>query len=1283
MKHSLRRLALSVALVAAAVPAFAQDSATSSITGTVVDTGGGVIPGATVVATSESGVKVQAVTNSSGVFTIPAVTAGTYKVTVTLSGFKTAEFTNVRVVPNVPTALQVKLEVGTIEQTITVESRSLINTTTPTVTSTLSSDELLKMPMTTRNALNAVTFLPGVNTPGINRDATINGLPQSMINITMDGVSNQDNFLKTSDGFFASVYPRQDAVEAVTVTTAANGATSGGSGAMTINFQTRSGTNRYSGSVYEYYRNPALATNAWVNERVGGEKNDIRLNQYGFRFGGPVVIPGLYDGRGKAFFFTNYEQLRFPNSFTRTRTSHPDEVMQGWYAWEVNGEIRRVNVLDLARQNGQIATIDPSVLNILTKISNATKTTGVRVLTSDPLVDNYVWQSPGKLFEQQPTIKIDYNLTDRHRLSGSTSILWADRSPDYLNGVDARFPGSPNWRHFRSKRPLSSFALRSTLSSNLVNEFRVGITALGGQSAFGQPTDPSNGPDSFADIGGSAIVIPITTDWFATTGASWRAVPTFSYDNTVTWQRGSHSLNLGGGILHSGGYENAQTVVQTINLGFSTANDPAAGMFTAANFPGGDLADARAVYAMLTGRVLSITGQAALDPATNRYVAFGPRAREGFIRQYSAFIQDQWRAKPTLTLNMGLRYDVQTPFQAINDTMSAVTMESICGMSGLGDGGTFSKCDFFGKQNTGVVPEYVQLTRNTKGYNTDLNNLSPNIGVAWRPNVQDGWLRTLLGDPEQATVRAGFSVAFERQGLAEYTGQYGANPGSTLALSRSAGNNNLVLPGETWPLLLSQPERIYQAPFPETPSYPIAIRSSRQDSLNAFAPDIEIGYARTWTVGFQRSISRDMAVDIRYVGTRGVDQWSELNYNALDLESNGFYEEFINAMNNLRANNAAGGTRTGSFAYFGDQTGTKPLPIYLAYINSRTNAGDPAAYTGTTWTNTGLTNDMVFTNPSVSASAADLDGDATRRTNAIAAGLAPNFFIVNPAVSSANVIDSGAFSDYHALQIDLRRRFSHGLLANINYQYAVEGGSAFLGFKYGREMNPSTNVRHAIKTQWNWTVPVGRGQRFGTDMHPVLDAILGNWDFNGVGRIQSVMVNMGNVRLVGMTHAELQAEYKHRRLPNAQGIETVYMMPQDIVDNTRRAFSVSASSLTGYGALGAPEGRYFAPANGLNPDGTVCVQRKAGDCAPRTLLIRAPWFTMIDIGIGKRFPFKGSSTVEVRFDILNVFDNINFNNAANPGTSATQFQVTSAYSDASNTYNPGGRLGQIMVRLTW
>ena len=130
---------------------------------------------------------------------------------------------------------------------------------------------------------------------------------------------------------------------------------------------------------------------------------------------------------------------------------------------------------------------------------------------------------------------------------GARSI-WAERDPDYLNSADARFPGAPNYRLFTSTRPLYSVTLRSTLSSNLVNELRGGITALGGSSNFGDRRS-SNGPQTFADIGGYAIDFdadigrPTGT---TTNGPSWRAAPTFSLDDSLTWQQGTHSLNFGG-----------------------------------------------------------------------------------------------------------------------------------------------------------------------------------------------------------------------------------------------------------------------------------------------------------------------------------------------------------------------------------------------------------------------------------------------------------------------------------------------------------------------------------------------------------------------------------------------------------------------------------------------------------------------------------------------------------------------------------------------------------------
>jgi hypothetical protein len=228
------------------------------------------------------------------------------------------------------------------------------------------------------------------------------------------------------------------------------------------------------------------------------------------------------------------------------------------------------------------------------------------------------------------------------------------------------------------------------------------------------------------------------------------------------------------------------------------------------------------------------------------------------------------------------------------------------------------------------------------------------------------------------------------------------------------------------------------------------------------------------------------------------------------------------------------------------------------------------------------------------------------------------------------------------------------------------------------------NVRHAIKTQWDWTLPVGRGHRFGNNLHPVLNGILGGWSFNGVGRIQARVLDFGNVRLVGMTKKDLQAMYKHDiRIDPATGLRTVYMLPDDVILNTRRAFNTSSTSATGYSnSLGAPEGRYIAPANSAG-----CLQVRAGDCAPRETIIRAPWFTRFDIGVAKQFPLIGRSNFELKLDILNVLNNINFDPTIfgldNSYDDARIFQTTTAYSDLSNTYDPGGRLGQIMFRINW
>jgi hypothetical protein len=1039
-----------------------------------------------------------------------------------------------------------------------------------------------------------------------------------------------------------------------------------------------------------------MATNYFFNKINNLEKNDFILHQTGIRASGPVVIPGAYDGRNKLFYMVHYERLSFPNSFTRTRTTLHPRALDGWFRYETGGQVREVNVLQLAAANGQVSQRDATVMSLLNKMQAGIATTGTPRASSDPLLNDYVWLSPGSLIEHQPTIRIDYNISDQHRLSGSTSILWATRDPDYLNNADVRYPGAPNYRKFTSRRPIETFTLRSTLSRNIVNEIKGGITAKWGASYFGQPQ--SNGPQTFEDQGGYAIDFDANiglTNWYTSNSPSWRSAPTYSIEDTLNWQKGEHSIMFGGAYLVNSGYESAQQIVPGINLRFDTNRDPAQGLFTTANFPtasAAQLNDARDLYALLTGRVGSITAQIALDPNTNQYVLLGPRTRRGRLDQTSVYLQDSWRISPTLTLSGGIRWDVQGPFTASNDIMSKVTMADMCGISGLGPGtNAYDKCNFLNPSASGgKTPEFTQLTRGAQGYKTDWNNVAPTVGAAWRPNVQAGWLRSLLGDPETATLRGGYSVAYERQGLEEFTSTFGENPGSTIDISRSATSGiPLVGPNEPWPVFLSQTDRLYLPSFNPQPSFPIAPLVNRGSNANGFAPDVKIGSAHTWSLSFQRSITRDTAMEIRYVGTRGRDQWSILDYNAIrgeNLINNGFLNEFKLAMQNLAANNRSGiSGRAGSFAYFGAGTGTNPLPIYLAYLNGSRDFNNPAAYTGgtNTWSNTTFAQRLSPASPSPINSAGDLEGNTTRRNNAVNAGLTPNFFTLNPAFGEVNVYDSGAFSDYNALQIELRRRLSHGLSMNVNYQFAKEGGSAFDGFSFGRTMVTTTGGAplHAIKSQVDWNIPVGRNQRFGHSLNPVLEGLVGGWSINMVSRTQQRLINFGNVRLVGMTKDDLQKMYKFEVRQNADGLTTVYNLPDDVILNTRRAYSVGTTTLNGYSeGLGPPVGRYIAPANTAD-----CLQIRAGDCAPREVIINAPWFSRVDLGVTKKFPLTsgGLRNIEIRFDVLNLFDNINFNPVANPGTGATIFQVTSAYTDASNTYDPGGRLGMVMARFNW
>ncbi len=1305
MKQHFFRIVSAMLLVAAiSLTGYAQGGgSTASLLGSVLDQSGGVVPGATVVAKNDAtGTEFNTITAENGTFTIPAMSVGTYTVTIVAAGFKQFVVEKVKMDAGVPANVRAVLQVGSRTETVIVTGGAeIVQATSANISTTMGVNQIANLPLSTRNALDFVVFLPGVNAPGITRDATFMGLPQAAVNITIDGVNAQDNYNKTTE-FFVRVSPRLDAVEEVTVSTATPGAESAGQGAVQIRFTTRQGSNEFHGSLYEYHRNQIFNSNYWFNNRDkaptydGGStpctpqqltsewdkckapRDPVKLNQFGGRLGGPILIPKLFNGRDKALFFFNFEEFRQPNAIARQRTIFNPLTQQGTFQYNVTvggqPQVRQVNLLQLAAANGQTSTMDPIIVKLLTDIRNSTTTTGGVQQLSDPNLQRFTFTNTGLVINHFPTARFDFNITKQHHLEVTYNYTKNIRTPDILNSTDPAFPGFPNLGQYVAHRFIGGIAVRSTLKPTLVNELRLGLS--GGSSLFRPELSPSQFSGSLANQAGFALGLSAAgiTNAYTTNGPSRRNTPTQVIEETLSWIRGAHSFSFGGGFTNIGMWTWSQSrVVPAITFGVNS-NDPAIAMFNTTNFQGAasaDLTRAQNIYSVLTGRVTAVTADAYLDEKTNQYAYLGARINRGRMREMGFFAQDSWRTRPDLTLTFGMRYELQLPFVPLNESYTTADVSDLYGISGYGN-------LFKPGVMTGRDTQFILYKKGVKAYNVDANNLAPSFGFAWTPKSSHRWLSRILGASGGTVLRGGYSIAYNRYGMAEIQSLFSSNPGSFVNGTRSMTLGNLVtnVGNDKLPVLLSETGRLGAAPFPSAPTFPMI--GAVTNSVNIYDPNLKTPYTQSWSLGIQREITKDTVVEVRYVGTRNLAGQTTYNLNETNIVENKMLDEFRLAMVNLQANIAQG--RGSNFKYYGPNTGTSPLPISLAYFSGlpAAQASDPTKYNlSTQWSSTTFVNSLAMTNPTPGTFADNLWSDATRRANALAAGLPANFFLANPGLTGgANYTGNGGYGRYDAMQVELRRRLSKGLLIQSNYTWGKSFSSSRVSFRAPRVNTLGSTIAHSFKINWVYELPLGHGKKMLASTGKLMDTLIGGWEFHGTGRIQSgALLDFGNVRLIGMTRKELQAIYG-LNFDNAAAI--IYALPKDVIDNTIKAFSVSATSATGYGSLGPPTGRYFAPANTAN-----CIEVYDGQCAPVETVVRGPVFTRFDMSIVKRVRFTERVSFELRGEVLNAFNNANFFGVANPGSSATWGQITSAYRDVSNSQDPGGRMVQLVARITF
>ena len=1295
-------------------PAFAQSGSTGSIAGTITDPTGALVSGATITVKSATSQEFTTTTTDNGTFNVPALISGNYSVTIVAPGFKTAVVQNVKVDVGTPSSVNVALEIGQAQETVQIVdvAGELLQAQNATVGTTITGRQIIDQPQASRDALDLITLLPGVQTSGRPRTSTVNGLPKGAINITLDGVDVQDNLISSNDGFFTFVRPRIDAVGEVAISTAAPGAESAGDGAVQIKFVTRGGTNDFGGSLYWYHREPYLTANYFFNNQTlaptyfgKAPRNRILLNQYGGRVGGPIVIPKLFDGKDKAFFFVNYEEFRLPEQQLRQRTVLSPLAQQGIFTTTSGAQI---NLLTLAGANGFTSTVDPTIGGLLGEIRSSTAQGSILPIAGDPNRQQFNFVGQGGQNRYFTTVRFDFNLSSNHALSNVWNYQEFGGKPvDFLNQTDPAFPGFPNSAGQNSQRWTNVTSLRSTLTPNLINEARFGM--LGGQSNFGPI-----GPDQFGNQAGfdlNLFDLGITDAsavqafpqrgnraFGVNFGSSKRNTPSFDFSDSLTWVKGKHTFNVGGNYNLIKTFSDAvNNVVANVNFGIADG-DPAEDLFTTANFPGAsanDLVTAAQLYATLTGRVTAVDRTAFLNDG--RYTLFGSQILKFRQPQYAMFAQDSWRFRPNVTLNFGVRWEPQQPIVGENDNFAKATFAGLFGESG--EGNLFQPGTL-----TGGTTQLTPLGIGEKLYDTDWNNFAPSASIAWSPDFRSGMLHRLFGNAGQSVVRGGYSVAFVREGIGNITQILSANPGGTLTLSSDVDAGSLP-----FGTLFRNRADLTPPTFGDTPNYPIAVQPG--DVIGGFDPNLKTGLVHSWSFGVQREIFKDTVFEARYVGTRGRDLWRRFGLNEVNVLENGFLTEFRQAQLNLVANQNAG--RGNTYAFFGNGTGTQPLPIMLGFFTgSSANANSAAAYAGVgQFTNaTRLTQlNPNFANPIGFATALQ----NTFLTNGIASGRPSNFFVVNPTVGllgagsqSVTLTTNDVDTWYDAMQLELRRRFSGGLLLQMSYTWS-KSLSNFYASSQSSLGQPLTlrgdnealehyrtpqDLQHSFKANWIYELPFGAGKWLLGGSNRLTNHFVGGWEWHGTARIQSGRpFAFGNVQLVGMTAEELQESIDARKQPN----RTVTFLPDDIILNTRRAFSVSATG-SGFGALGAPTGRYIAPANSAG-----CLQAFPGQCGFANLILEGPRFVRFDMSLVKKIKFSERTNIEFRLEVLNAFNNINFLvggssavddgklTATNlglqtPNYGAANFgQITAAYQDISTTNDPGGRPIQFVFRFNF
>ena len=828
------RFAAIFALMALLALSAAAQTTTSRIEGIVHDNSDAVIPGAKVTAlNTRTGISSETTTSAAGTFVFAALQPGTYTVTAEAQGFKKSVHADVVLNVSVTVSETFKLEIGQLTDSVTVEANvQRINSSDAQVGRNITMRDIDVLPQLGRQPITLTIYMPGTQiNPNDGSFTVVNGLRQGSNNSTLDGIDVNDAVVPRMG--LSMTANNTDSVGEFRMVTNGGKAEYGRSAGAQVEMVTRSGGNRWSGNAFEYLRNTDMNANNFFNNSSGTSRPIFQQNIWGGSLGGPIQ-------HDKFFIFGNYQHRGTKTTTIRNRTVLTPLAKSGIFSWK-NPTTSATQQFNIVANDPRKLGIDPTVAKNLALLPDPNNTDIGDTLNTA----GFRFNSPSGSFEDQFTIRADYNITTNNRIFYRHS--WQrNRSLDALNNADSTFPGQPSGTQGGHRWGLAA-GDDWTITPRLINEFRFGHQSAGVD--FLRPREER-----------PLIVSNLFTDPLTAAFAQGRNSPVNEYTDYMTWVKNKHTLKFGGNVRlttqigydYNGAWAN-------INLARASGNTPPGTIGPSGSaIASADRTTFENLYNDLLGR-MSQTSLIYYSDLQKFQPAGTSRSRTFKFNEQGYFFQDGWKLKSNLTVNLGLRWEYSSvPYEAD------------------GQQGTL---DQVANVNLWNNISNLAVARSSNWYNKDMNNFAPRIGFAWAPSGG------------KMSIRGGYGTYYDRIIGATTSAADGSTPGfsSTGTLFPNSSGTSDIRVSDGVPI----------SPVPGAPV--LLLPNNRINSMTVFEQNLRTGYVHHFNLTVQRELFKNTILELGYVGTKGVKLY--MNRDANQTRVNG---DFLQSFLQLQAFRASG-----------------------------------------------------------------------------------------------------------------------------------------------------------------------------------------------------------------------------------------------------------------------------------------------------------------------------------------------------------------------------------------